>query len=130
VHLVMAKLALWLCGLSELVLIILLLPLAPWSIAVVVAWQHHLTPLCVCQSFTVLSTCLAILALAAGPFMCPGGVFVQNTGNVRLTNITLTGDVDCNTSSSIQLEPYSGYYCNVSGKLERLHQAAHHPLPG
>jgi hypothetical protein len=60
----------------------------------------------------VITPMCAVIAPAADVVTCSNGVEVLNTGNVRLTNISITGDASC--QSAALLSPNSKFTCTLT----------------
>lgn len=54
------------------------------------------------------------MLLAAAPLVCTDGAEVRNVGNVRLSNVTIKGSVNCSMAQGQLLLPGGSLHCTVS----------------
>lgn len=56
---------------------------------------------------------LPLFVGAAGALVCPQAIVVRNAGNVRLANLTLSGDGNCTHAADYVLSPGQALMCLV-----------------
>jgi hypothetical protein len=61
-----------------------------------------------------LHCCSCVLMPAAAPLVCANGAELKNVGNVRLSNVTIRGSVNCSIPQGQLLLPGDSLNCTVS----------------